>query len=125
MAMVERNNVDCDKRLLKVEASVTNFDDIKDCLPNDMPEKYHLLAKIWFEFQLMLKNRDLGKAKEIASEHFETKDWKDFEYSNPKLLAAIDLMVRGTTNMVKKDTDASFKFNKIISKPPIDDSYRR
>ena len=99
----------------KISGNVRDFEYIKGCLPKDLPAKYIPYLKKYFDAQVFIAEKNLTEATEIFNKHLNEKIFTDFELSNPQLLAAIDLLVRGdSVHMTNDGVSPEFSFRKVV-----------
>lgn len=93
----------------KRKGQVKSWSDLKFYIPEDVkPEQVNFL-KTYFRVQLRISEGRREKAKEIMNGLAKKTGFLDFERKNSQLFAAIDIVVRGSTNRLLGDEKPAFK----------------
>src|SRR3972149_7964621 len=76
---------------------VRNFGEMQTIIPNSLVEAEINLLQDYFRVQVTIAERARHKAREMMQGLAKRGSWDDFEDTHRKLLAVIDIAVRGET----------------------------
>ncbi|OGM04465.1 hypothetical protein A2129_01445 [Candidatus Woesebacteria bacterium GWC1_42_13] len=97
---------------------VSSWAEIAAHLPADFNRHHVGFARDYFRVQLRLAKGQKKRAREIFRGLEKRNGYNEFETTNKRLLAAIDLAVRGSTNWVdesRQPVDPLFRLNHRLS----------
>ena len=89
--------------LVNLKGQVRGWEEMKGFLPPGLSDDQMSALQTYFDAQKSIKERDLQGANDIFNRILlKRDDYLKMEEDNAQLLAAIDLLVRGETNMSDK-----------------------
>jgi hypothetical protein len=100
IGFVDRPNVKESNPLVVHGGRVDTWEQLEELLPDELPETLIGLLQTYFEAQLAIKGSNLLKANSVFTDRLlPHQEYLRLEDENPQLLGAIDVLVRGVTNM--------------------------
>ena len=81
---------------------INEWEDLKVLLPSQLRDDKGQLELIrgYFEIQKLIKEGEVDQARENVEKLDSNKDYRKLEDSNPEILAAVDVLTRGRSNLV-------------------------
>lgn len=93
----------------KRKGQIRSWSDLKSYIPQDVKPEHINFLQTYFRVQLKISEGRREKAKEIMNGLAKKTGFVEFERQNPQLFAAIDVVVRGSTNRLLGDEKPAFK----------------
>lgn len=100
----------------KRKGQVKSWSELKSYIPQEIKPEHMNFLETYFRVQLRIADGRREKAKEIMNGLAKKTGFYVFELNNERLFAAIDVVVRGSTNRKLGEEKPAFNLNPYYSK---------
>lgn len=93
----------------KRKGQVKSWSDLSSYIPKEVKPEHIDFLRTYFRAQLRISEGRVDKAGTIINGLVKRPGFSDYEKQNQQLFAAIDVVVRGSTNRQLKDKNPAFR----------------